>query len=304
MLRASMASDQSPPTDDPEVTRAATSWDCTSVPSRRCWPAARWTETGGILPSCRPSGWRPGGAGPVVWSTTATSTSGCSSGWARCRRRDRAEHRGLRPADQTSRRPSAWTSRSACSPRTSGVGSSARARTSSCWARDHHASVRGWPTRSRPPSRSRCCTSPTWRPPPASSRDATTAGPTGTWVATSDGFFAERLARHALHRDHAGAGAPRRAEPPLCATRGSMAASWTPPDAGNRGAHRGVVGRGCVGGRLGCTEILLARSQQAAHVPSGLATPGICTPLHVNAALDRALAKIGRVLRWLPQLAT
>ena len=115
-------------------------------------------------------------------------------------------------------------------------------------------------------------------------QDATTVGLIGTRVAMSDGFFAERLARHGVT---AIMPAPEHHDWLNSAIYDELVHGRV-VDASRRRVVALIEELWDAGARavlLGCTEIELLVSQADVELP---VIP--CTTLHVNAALDRALA--------------
>jgi aspartate racemase len=112
----------------------------------------------------------------------------------------------------------------------------------------------------------------------------TTVGFIGTTVAMSDGFFAERLARHGLE-----AVMPEARHHDLLnrAIYDELVHGRVVDDTRRRvlGVVEELWDSGVGGVLLGCTELELLIKQADADLP---VYP--CTTLHVNAALDRALA--------------
>jgi aspartate racemase len=116
------------------------------------------------------------------------------------------------------------------------------------------------------------------------SHDVTRVGFIGTTVAMSDGFFAERLARHGVETVVPD---PRHHELLNSAIYDELVHGRV-VDATRRrvlGVLEELWDAGVGGVLLGCTELELLVRQADADLP---VYP--CTTLHVNAALDRALA--------------
>jgi aspartate racemase len=116
------------------------------------------------------------------------------------------------------------------------------------------------------------------------SQEVTRVGFVGTTVAMSDGFFAERLARHGVETVMPD---PRHHELLNSAIYDELVHGRV-VDATRRrvlGVVEALWDAGVGGVLLGCTELELLVRQADADLP---VYP--CTTLHVNAALDRALA--------------
>ena len=116
------------------------------------------------------------------------------------------------------------------------------------------------------------------------SHDVTRVGFVGTTVAMSDGFFADRLARHGVETVMPD---PRHHELLNSAIYDELVHGRV-VDATRRrvlGVIEELWDAGVGGVLLGCTELELLVRQADADLP---VYP--CTTLHVNAALDRALA--------------
>ena len=113
----------------------------------------------------------------------------------------------------------------------------------------------------------------------------TTVGFIGTKVAMADGFFTDRLATHGVTAVVPAARAPRVAQHRDLRGARARPRPRRAPAAGWSGVIEELWDAGAGGVLLGCTELELLINQADVDLPL---FP--CTTLHVEAALDRALA--------------
>ena len=114
---------------------------------------------------------------------------------------------------------------------------------------------------------------------------ATTVGFIGTTVAMADAFFTDRLGRHGVDGARARRASTTTGSTPPSTTSSCTARSSTPPAAAWSRSSRSSGTPAPRAILLGCTELELLVHQADVELP---VFP--CTTLHVNAALDRALA--------------